>query len=169
MKQKDMTQKLASAGLLTALAVAGSLLSVPVAGSRCAPMQHMVNILAAVTLGPWWGLGIAFGASLLRNLMGLGSLMAFPGSMAGALLCGAVHKWTGRLSFTCMAEAAGTSILGGLMAYPVAKLLMGVEPAGLLVYVVPFFISTAVGSVLAFGLITVIRKGGILGAFEKVR
>ena len=57
MKQKDMTQKLASAGLLTALAVAGSLLSVPVAGSRCAPVQHMVNILAAVTLGPWWGIG----------------------------------------------------------------------------------------------------------------
>ena len=110
MKQKDMTQKLASAGLLTALAVPGSLLSVPVAGSRCAPVQHMVNILASVTLGPWWGLGIAFGASLLRNLMGLGSLMAFPGSMAGALLCGAVHKWTGRLSFTCRAEAAGTSI-----------------------------------------------------------
>ena len=65
MKQREMTQKLAFAGLLTALAVVGSFLSVPVAGSKCAPVQHMVNILAAVTLGPWWGVGIAFGASLL--------------------------------------------------------------------------------------------------------
>lgn len=162
MRQKDMTQKLTSAGILTALAVAGSLLSVPVAGSKCAPVQHMVNILATVTLGPWWSVGIAFGASLLRNLMGLGSLMAFPGSMAGAFLCGMVHKWTNRLPFTCAAEAAGTSVLGGLMAYPVAKLLMGAEPAGLLVYVVPFFISTSVGSILAFGLVTVLRKGRMI-------
>ena len=52
------TQKLAIAGVLTAAAVAGSLISVPVAGSKCAPVQHMVNILAAVTLGPAWGVGI---------------------------------------------------------------------------------------------------------------
>lgn len=54
------TAKLAVAGLLTAAAVAGSLLSVPVAGSKCAPVQHMVNVFAAVILGPWWGVGIAF-------------------------------------------------------------------------------------------------------------
>lgn len=77
------TAKLAVAGLLTAAAVAGSLLSVPVAGSKCAPVQHMVNVFAAVILGPWWGVGIAFCASFLRNLMGIGSLLAFPGSMVG--------------------------------------------------------------------------------------
>ena len=91
MRQSSIAGKTALAGLLTALAVTGSLLSFPVAGSKCAPVQHMVNILAAVTLGPWWGVGIAFGASLLRNLMGLGSLMAFPGSMAGALCCGLAY------------------------------------------------------------------------------
>ena len=82
------TQKLAIAGVLTAAAVAGSLISVPVAGSKCAPVQHMVNVFAAVILGPWWGVGIAFCASLIRNLLGIGSLLAFPGSMFGALCCG---------------------------------------------------------------------------------
>ena len=81
MKRRNMTEQVAAAGVLTALAVAGSLISFPIAGSKCAPVQHMVNILAAVILGPAWGTGIAFCASLLRNLMGLGSLMAFPGSM----------------------------------------------------------------------------------------
>ena len=70
MTQQGTTRKLALAGVLTALAAAGSLISFPVAGSQCAPVQHMVNILAAVTMGPGWGVGIAFCASLLRNLLG---------------------------------------------------------------------------------------------------
>lgn len=169
MKQNDAAKKLALAGLLAALAVAGSLLSFPVAGSKCAPVQHMVNILAAVTLGPWWGVGIAFCASLLRNLMGLGSLMAFPGSMVGAFCCGLMYAGMKNLSLTCMAEAFGTGILGGLAAYPVAKLLMGAEPAGLFVYVVPFLISTVAGSILAFALVTVLEKGGVLGQMKGAR
>ena len=87
MRTNDATKRIALAGVLTAIAVVGSMLSFPVAGSKCAPVQHMVNILAAVTLGPWLGVGIAFAASLLRNILGLGSLMAFPGSMVGALCC----------------------------------------------------------------------------------
>ena len=66
-KETTSTQKLAIAGVLTAAAVAGSLISVPVAGSKCAPVQHMVNVFAAVMLGPWWGIGIAFCASLIRK------------------------------------------------------------------------------------------------------
>ena len=153
------TQKLAIAGVLTAAAVAGSLISVPVAGSKCAPVQHMVNVFAAVILGPWWGVGIAFCASLIRNLLGIGSLLAFPGSMFGALICGIVYKKTHP---TCAAEALGTGILGGLAAYPVAKLLMGLAPAGFTVYMLPFFISTFAGSVLAFVLLRVFEKSQIL-------
>ena len=85
-KETTSTQKLAIAGVLTAAAVAGSLISVPVAGSKCAPVQHMVNVFAAVMLGPWWGIGIAFCASLIRNLLGIGSLLAFPGSMVLSLI-----------------------------------------------------------------------------------
>lgn len=159
-----MTQskKLAYAGVFTALAVVGSLISFPIAGSKCAPVQHMVNILAAVLLGPGWSVGIAFCASLLRNLLGLGSLMAFPGSMVGALCCGLVYKFSKKLSLTCIAEAFGTGVLGGIAAYPVAKLLMGLEPVGLFVYVVPFLVSTVAGSILAYVLITVLEKGGVM-------
>ena len=156
--ETSSTQKLAIAGVLTAAAVAGSLISVPVAGSKCAPVQHMVNVFAAVILGPWWGVGIAFCASLIRNLLGIGSLLAFPGSMVGALCCGLIFHFTGKLA----AEALGTGILGGLAAYPVAKLLMGLAPAGFTVYMLPFFISTFTGSVLAFVLLRVFEKSQIL-------
>lgn len=166
MKQNNTTKKLALAGVLTALAIVGSFISVPVAGSKCAPVQHMVNILAAVTLGPAWGVGIAFCASLLRNLLGLGSLMAFPGSMVGALCCGLVYKFSKKVLPTCVAEAFGTGVLGGIAAYPVAKYAMGLQDIGMFVYVVPFLISTVAGSILAFVLVTALKKSGVTEFFE---
>ena len=100
--KKMNTKKLAIAGLLTALAVVGSLLSFPVFGSKCSPVQHIVNIVSAVLLGPYYGIASAFLASLIRNLIGLGSLLAFPGSMIGALLCGLLYKKTGNLILTLL-------------------------------------------------------------------
>lgn len=147
------TRKLTYAGILTAIAVLGSVLSFPVLGSRCAPVQHLVNILAAVLLGPFWGIGAAFAASLLRNIAGLGSLMAFPGSMLGALYCGIAYHCTRRIGITCLAEALGTGILGALAAYPVAAVLMGLNPTSYTVYILPFLISTGVGSAAAFLLL----------------
>ena len=169
MKQRDTVKKLAMAGVLTAVAVVGSLLSFPIFGSKCAPVQHMVNILAAVVLGPGWGVGIAFCASLLRNLLGLGSLMAFPGSMFGALICGLVYKKTQNIPATLIGEVFGTSVLGGLTAYPVAIFLMGKSAAGLAfyAYVIPFLISTAGGAVISGVLIYSLKKANILAGMQE--
>lgn len=156
------TTKLALAGVFTAVAVIGSLISIPVAGSKCAPVQHMVNVFSAVLLGPWWGIGIAFCASLIRNLLGIGSFLAFPGSMVGALCCGLMYHFTRKLSLTCAAEALGTGVLGGLAAYPVARFAMGLAPAGFTVYMIPFFISTLAGSILAYVLLRIFEKSQVL-------
>ena len=145
------TRRLTLAALLTAVAIVGSVLSFPMLGSRCAPIQHMVNVFCAVLLGWRYGVGAAFTASLLRNLFGLGSLLAFPGSMFGALFSGLVYARTKNILFTVIAEALGTGIIGGLAAYPIAILFMG-KAAGSMafyVYVVPFLISTICGAVLA--------------------
>jgi len=159
---KNKTKKLALAGLMCAVAVVGSVISFPVFGSKCAPVQHMVNILCAVFIGPWYGIGVAFVASLLRNLMGIGSLMAFPGSMCGALLCGIAYMKTKNLIATLIGEVIGTGIIGGLLAYPVAILFMNVGAAKIAfyVYVIPFLISTAAGSILAGSLIFLLQKSG---------
>ena len=159
-------KKLALAGILCAVAVAGSLLSFPVFGSKCAPVQHMVNVLCAVFLGPWYGLATAFVASLLRNLLGWGSLLAFPGSMCGALLCGLVYWRTKNLPATLTAEVLGTGVLGGLAAYPVAKELMGLTPETYTVYIIPFLISTAAGSILAGILVYALQKNGALKSMQ---
>lgn len=162
------TKKLALAALFCALAVVGSLFSFPVFGSKCAPVQHLVNILCAVLLGPWYGVGVAFVASLLRNLLGLGSLMAFPGSMIGALLCGIVYWKTKNLLATLVGEVFGTAVLGGLCAYPVAIFLMGKSAADIAfyAYIVPFLISTAGGAVIAAIILVSLKKAGALSKMQ---
>ena len=162
--KRNQIRKMTVAALFCAIAVVGSMFSFPVLGSKCAPVQHMVNILCAVLLGPWYGVAVAFAASLFRNLLGLGSLMAFPGSMLGALLCGLVFHFTKNLPATLVAEVFGTGILGGLCAYPVATLLMGVDASAVAfyAYIVPFLISTVAGAILAGGLILALKKSGAL-------
>ena len=161
-------KKLALAGMFCALAVVGSVFSFPIFGSKCAPGQHMVNILCAVLLGPYYGVGVAFVASLLRNLLGLGSLMAFPGSMFGALLCGLTYHKAKQLLPTLVAEVFGTSILGGLCAYPVAILLMGKSAGDIAfyAYIIPFLVSTAGGAVIAGVLLFSLQRSGALRSMQ---
>lgn len=168
MKQKGTVKKLALAGVLCAVVVAGSLLSFPVLGSKCAPVQHMVNVICAVFLGPWYGVAVAFVASLLRNLMAMGSLMAFPGSMIGALVCGVVFWKTKNLPATLAGEVLGTGVLGGLCAYPIATMFMGVDAAAVAfyAYIIPFLISTVAGSILAGLLVFALQKSGAINTMR---
>lgn len=162
--RNKFVMKIALAGMFTAVAVVGSMLQFPVFGSQCAPVQHMVNVLCAVLLGPGYGVAVAFLASLLRNLFSLGSLLAFPGSMCGALLCGLAYWKTKNLPATLCAEVFGTGIIGGLLSYPVAIAFMGkvAGSIGYTAYVVPFLISTVAGSILAGILVKALEKGGVL-------
>ena len=166
---KINSKKLAIAGVFCAVSVVGSLFSFPVFGSKCSPVQHMVNILCAVLLGPGYSLGAAFAASLIRNLVGLGSLMAFPGSMFGALMCGVVYAKTKNIFGTLIGEVFGTAVLGGLCAYPIAILFMGQSAAGLAfyAYITPFLISTAAGAVISAVLIYSLKKSGILHTMQE--
>ena len=62
---KFNVKKLVVSGMLTALAVALSTFSVPIGASKCFPIQHMVNVMAGVFLGPVYGVAIAFCTSLI--------------------------------------------------------------------------------------------------------
>ena len=170
------TKKLAVAAIFVAIAVVGSaFISFPVFGSKCSPTQHMVNVLCAVFLGPWYGVCVAFCASLIRNLVGAGTLMAFPGSMIGALCCGLVFKALKNknevlaIVLTLAAEMLGTGVLGGLCAYPVATLFMDVDAASTAVtaYIIPFLISTVAGSIIAGVLVFALRAGGALKMMQR--
>ncbi len=167
MRSDSSVKKLAVAAILVAVAVVGSMFSFPVLASRCSPVQHMVNILCAVFLGPWYGFAAAFLASLLRNLLGLGTLLAFPGSMVGALLCGLMYHKTRSLLATCGAEVFGTGVLGGLAAWPVAVFLLG-KTAAVYAYIGPFLVSTAGGAIIAGVVLFALKRSGGLNAMQAV-
>lgn len=168
--RNNQTKKLCMAGILCAVAVVGSMISFPVFGSKCAPVQHTVNILCAVVLGPWYGVGVAFCASFIRNLLGLGSLLAFPGSMIGALCCGLMYWKVKNLPLTLIAEVFGTAVLGGLCAYPISVFLMGTVAGDIAfyAYIVPFLISTVGGAILSAVLVGALKKSGVLSRFMQM-
>lgn len=156
------TGKMVLTAIFAAVAVVGSTFSVPVFGSKCAPIQHLVNVLCAVLLGPWWGLAAAFIASLVRNLTGLGTPLAFPGSMCGALLAGLLYERFKALPAACIGEVFGTAVIGGLLAYPIAAFVMGNTGAALFTFVVPFLISTAGGTLIAAIVLAALNGTGVL-------
>lgn len=158
---KFSTKKLVAAAMLTAVGVALSAFSIPIGASKCFPIQHLINVVAGVVLGPAYAVLAAFCTSLIRNILGTGSLLAFPGSMIGALLAGLVYSKTNQLYAACIGEVFGTGILGGMLSYPIASLLMGKE-AALFTYVLPFLISTAGGSIIAAVLLYSMKKTGTL-------
>lgn len=150
-REKDLsiTKKVVLSGILIALATVLGTFSIPVLGAKAAPIQHFINIIAGVTLGPVYGVGCAFTSSLLRNMLGTGSILAFPGSMVGVLLAGILFKRFKKIELAVVGEIIGTGIIGALIAYPLASLVLGKE-AAMFVYIVPFSLSSIVGSIIAY-------------------
>lgn len=156
------TKKLTLSALLIALGtISGNIIYIPVGAAKCFPVQHTINVMSAVLLGPRYGVANAFMISLLRNILGTGSLLAFPGSMLGACLAGLLYLKLGSKIYAVAGEIFGTGILGGLLAFPIAKLLMGKDVAAFF-FVVPFLVSTLGGSVIGYAILTVLEKNHIL-------
>ena len=164
--KKSQIKKLTLCALFAAIAVVGSLFSFPVFGSKCAPVQHLVNVLCAVFLGPWYGVAAAFIASLIRNLTGLGSPLAFPGSMCGALLAGLLYKYVKKLPAAYLGEVFGTAVIGGMLSFPVARFVLGNQSAALFTFVVPFLISTCGGTLIAIVICSSMKASGLLQRFK---
>ena len=155
-------KKLTSAALLIAIGtLSAHLIYIPAGISKCFPVQHAINVLGAVLLGPDYAVAIAFVISCLRNMFGTGSLLAFPGSMIGALLAGLAYKQWRNLPAAMTGEIIGTGILGGLTAWLIASTLLGSKAVAWF-FIPPFLVSTIGGSIIA-GLLL---KSGLLAQLK---
>lgn len=159
---KSRTRILALTAVFAAVAVVGSVVSFPVLGSKCSPVQHLVNILGAVFLGPFWNTACAFVASVIRNMTGLGTPLAFPGSMCGAFLSAVAYKYFRNLPSAWFGELFGTGIIGGMLSYPVAAFILGSKSAALFTFVVPFLVSSGGGTVIAAIVTIAMKKFGMI-------
>jgi energy coupling factor transporter S component ThiW len=143
-------RQLTFSALFVSIAVfSAHIVYIPVGIAKCFPIQHAINVLLAVLLGTRYAVSAAFTTSLLRNLLGTGSLLAFPGSMIGAACAGFLYQRTGRIWGAILGEIIGTGLIGGLLAFPIAKFLLGSQ-VGAFFFIIPFLISTTGGSLLAY-------------------
>jgi energy coupling factor transporter S component ThiW len=146
--------------LFAALAVVLSFIHIPVGPAKVFPFQHMVNAVAGVLIGPWYGALAALIAALIRNAIGTGTPLAFPGGIPGAIVVGLAYKWLGKdwASFT---EPVGTGLIGVGLVVLLLGPLMGKEYA-FIFFFTAFLASSIPGSILGFFLLKALRRTKIL-------
>ena len=156
------TRTVARAIILVAIGVALSpFTSIPIGIAKINPAQHFVNVIGAVLLGPWWATGIALIIGVLRNALGTGTFLAFPGGMIGAFLAGFVFRYTRNIYLGALGEIMGTGFLGAVVsALMVAPVFLGKTMAmgGL---IIAFSGSTILGSIMGLLALKFLEKSGI--------
>ncbi|MDP4086924.1 MAG: energy coupling factor transporter S component ThiW [Bacillota bacterium] len=152
------TQKLTLTAMFIAIGTSTSnLLFIPVGVTKLFPVQHFINVLSAILLGPYYALAEAFGISLLRNIMGTGSIFAFPGSMIGAFLSAILFKKTKKLYMAFLGEVVGTGVLGAIVCAPISTFILGKE-AALFGFIPLFIFSSFAGAAIGIILMTIFMK-----------
>lgn len=152
-------RRVTAVGLLVALGTIAAPFSIPVGVAKIYPAQHAINVLAGVILGPAPAVVAAILTSTLRNLMGTGTLLAFPGSIFGALLAGLAFMLFKRTYAAAIGEVLGTGLIGALVAFPLARWLLGFEGLAL-AFIVPFTLSSVAGAILGVLILHLWKKTG---------
>jgi len=159
------TRQLTFASLLVAVGtLTAHVIYIPAGVSKCFPVQHAINVLAAVILGPGPATAVAFLISCFRNILGTGSLLAFPGSMIGALCAGLMYRHFKNYSSAVAGEIVGTGIIGGFVAWLIAAFVLSSHAAAWF-FIPPFLISTTGGSIIAFMLL---KSGAVNTVIERL-
>jgi energy-coupling factor transport system ATP-binding protein len=156
------TRRITRAVILVALGVALSpFTSIPIGIAKINPTQHFVNVVGAVLLGPWWATGIALVIGILRNSMGTGTLLAFPGGMIGAFLAGLVYRYSRSIYLGALGEMIGTGLLGAMVsALMIAPILMG-KAIALGTLIIAFSGSTIAGSIIGVLALKLLSRAGL--------
>jgi energy-coupling factor transport system ATP-binding protein len=157
------TRKVAYAVVLVAIGVAlAPYTSFPIGIARVNPTQHFINVIGAVVLGPWWAVLVAMVIGIIRNALGVGSLLAFPGGMIGALLAGYMFHWRRRISLAAAGEITGTGLIAPVVsALWVAPVFMG-KAIPLLALVPSFLASTIAGALLGVLALKFLQRADII-------
>jgi energy-coupling factor transport system ATP-binding protein len=157
------TRKVAYAVVLVAIGIAlAPYTSFPIGIAKVNPTQHFINVVGAVVLGPWWAVLVAAVIAIIRNALGVGTLLAFPGGMIGALLAGYLFAWRRRLSMAAAGEVIGTGLIAPVMcALWVAPVFMG-KAIPYLALVPSFLASTVAGALLGVLALKFLQRADIV-------
>lgn len=132
------------------------------------PMQHLVNVVCAVFLGPWYALLCATLIGIIRMIFLAIPPLALTGAVFGALLSGILYRVSkGKLIFAVIGEVVGTGIIGSIVSYPVMAYLMGRSGLTWFFYTPMFIGATLMGGTAAYVLLKAMSAGGLLAKLQK--
>ena len=163
MKIRNLT---ITAFLIAIYVVLSSLIVIPLGPIKAAPVQHFINVLCAVFVGPWYGLAQALISSILRISFGTGSPFAFPGSMIGVLLSSLFYMYRKHIFMASVGEVLGTGVIGSLMCIPLAW-FMGMEDFFVKPLMIAFMVSSVIGSLISYIILIILKRRGLLDKFKK--
>ena len=120
-----------------------------------------MNILGAVLLGPWWATAIALIVGILRNALGTGTLLAFPGGMIGAFVAGLLYRMTRNIYLAALGEIMGAGILGAVASALIVAPILMKKGMALGALIVTFSGSTLLGSIIGVLALKLLDRAGI--------
>ncbi|MGQ9515447.1 MAG: energy coupling factor transporter S component ThiW [Thermoproteota archaeon] len=181
MKKKDIyVKKLVMISIFSALGVAIA----PFAwfeflGTKANPTQHMINAILGVLLGPSWAALAAIIIGIIRNLLGIGTIYAFPGGIPGGIIVG-IFYWLLRhfkisekvRLVSALTEPIGTVLIGATLSLYLFAPLIGtrnlldlmMREGPLLAFIIfgaGWTLSSISGSVLGFIILLNLNRIGM--------
>ena len=127
------------------------------------PMAHLINITAAVLLGPIDALIVAVAIGIIRMCtMGIPPL-ALTGAVFGATLSGILYKVSKKKIWAAvLGEIIGTGVIGAIVSYPVMTYLWGRHDLTWFFYVPSFTCGTLIGGSIAAIVLYRLQAVGVL-------
>ena len=160
MNVKTEVRKLVYTALLAALTVVlSAVVIIPVGPTKVQPMQHMMNVVAGILLGPFYATLGAVVTGLVRFFLGTGTVFAFPGGIPGALVVGLAYKYI-KKDWVGLLEPIGTGPIGAtLSVFLVAPLID--RTMSLWTFQVAFLASSIPGSIIGLVLVLALKKAKV--------
>ncbi|MEJ6401193.1 energy coupling factor transporter S component ThiW [Nicoliella lavandulae] len=124
-----------------------------------APMSSVLNVTAAVLMGPVYATVMAVVCALMRMLfLGIPPL-AFTGAVFGALLAGLLYRYKRSPWLAILGEVIGTGLIGSLASYPVMVWYTGTTTNLFWFVFTPRFFGGAIsGSIIAYLILVKLVK-----------
>jgi len=123
--RKQIVLKVSTTAILAAIGVVLSAI-IPTAymvlyGAKIDIFAHMINVISGVLLGPWYAMLTALIIAICRYSLGIGTILAFPGGISGALVVGLMRELILRINpkkvnFAAFFEPIGTVFIGGTLS-----------------------------------------------------
>ncbi|MEM3627415.1 MAG: energy coupling factor transporter S component ThiW [Candidatus Bathyarchaeia archaeon] len=148
-------------------------------GTKANPTQHMINAILGVLVGPLWAAAAAIFIGIVRNMLGIGTIYAFPGGIPGGIIVGLVYWLLQHLGvsekkrlISALTEGIGTLLIGAPLALFLVAPWMGtknlldltVREGPLLAFLTfgaGWALSCIPGSIMGFIILIILKRIGI--------